>query len=101
MAGASINACCKISRQTPLHEAVNGGNTEVVAFLISRGSNALIKDNSDRLPIHLACEANHVSIVRLLLNAKGAKKSLLSKDGKGKTPRQLCASKFLRTILEG
>jgi len=100
-AGASVNARCKRSNHTPLHEAVIGGHTEVVAFLISRGANIMMRDNTDSLPIHIACANNHISIVRILLNSKGAKKTLLVKDGKGKTARQLCASKFLRTILEG
>lgn len=96
-----MNARCKRSNHTPLHEAIIGGHAEVVAFLIEKGANVLLRDNTDSLPIHIACANNHVSIVRMLLNSKYAKKSLLAKDGKGKTARQLCASKFLRTIVEG
>ena len=100
-AGASVNARCKRSNHTPLHEAIIGGHTAVVAFLLERGANVMTRDNTDSLPIHIACSNNHISIVRLLLKLKSAKKTLLIKDGKGKTARQLCASKFLRTIVEG
>ncbi len=84
-----------------MHEAVIGGNSEIVAFLVKRGANILSRDTNGSMPIHLACAANNVSAVRFLLGAKTSKKSLLAKDGKGNTARQLCPSKFLRTIIEG
>lgn len=101
VAGASVNARCKKTNHTPLHEAVIGGHADVVKFLLLHGANALIRNDTNSLPIHIACAANHILIVRLLLGAKHGKKSLLTKDGSGNTPRQLCASKFLRTIVEG
>ena len=101
VAGAAVNVRCKKSSHTPLHEAVIGGHTSIVALLVKNGSNILMKDNTGSLPIHIACASNHVSIVRILINSKAAKKALLTKDGHGKTPRQLCATKFLRTIVEG
>jgi ankyrin repeat protein len=72
-----------------------------VEILLKHGANVLMKDNTGSLPIHIACSSNHVSIARMLLNSRHAKKTLLERDGHGKTARQLCATKFLRTLVEG
>lgn len=51
---------------TPLHAAVEGGNTEIVEFLISMGADKNLPDNDGILPIDLAKSNQHQSIVKLL-----------------------------------
>ena len=97
-----VNAKCRLTGYTPLHEALLGGNNEIVKLLMDHGASIAIQDDIDgNTALHLACSQNNVSVVRIMLENREAKKCLILVNAKGQTPRQLCTSKFVRTIVEG
>lgn len=78
--GASVRARDPEFEGTPLHWAVYGGHTKVVAMLLKNGAdiNALNKDG--RTPLSFAASLGHADIVKLLIR-KGANTHLKDKDG--------------------
>ena len=76
---------------TPLHEAVAGGKTQVLDFLLDKVKDtpAMMpincKANSGYTPLHLAASSGHHECVRILIN-RGANISIT--DEYGKTPKQ-------------
>ena len=65
LAGASLNAC-NLSRQTPLHCAVETGQLKVVQFLLEHGVEMTKKDVFGRTPLDIAKVLNKVEITNLL-----------------------------------
>ena len=65
LAGASLNAC-NLSRQTPLHCAVETGQLKVVQFLLEHGVEMTKKDVFGRTPQDIAKVLNKVEITNLL-----------------------------------
>ncbi|KAL2438974.1 hypothetical protein ABEF95_015239 [Exophiala dermatitidis] len=59
---------------TPLHEAAERGDMEMVEFLLNNGADATIQDTLGERPIQRAARYNHPEVVRLLnewLNERG------------------------------
>ena len=72
--GATVrgNFACELWDDTPLHQAADTGDDELVAFLIenAEGKEAFeMFDTCDWSPLHTAVENGHVSTARLLLDA--------------------------------
>ncbi|OMJ82739.1 hypothetical protein SteCoe_16508 [Stentor coeruleus] len=59
---------CHGSLWTPLHYACNYGNSEIVAYLISRKVNVNRVTLDEWTPLQLACYIQHISCVRELLS---------------------------------
>ena len=57
--------------ENPLHDAVRGGDLELVRFLLSQGVDLNQQDEYGYTPLHLAVRLNNLEIVRYLLS-KGA-----------------------------
>jgi ankyrin repeat protein len=99
--GANVNARCKGDKLlTPLHEAVIGGHLNVTRFLLAQGASQFIVDEIGRCPLHYACKLGQVALCRLLMEATGGKRALLLKDRFGHKPVNLCATQFLKVIVE-
>jgi len=93
-AGMDINS--PIDGRQPLHYACDFGQTEVVAYLLSRGAKIDALDNHGITPLLAAIFEGHPSTIKLLL-AKGARRDLLSPDGR---PYRECAeSEEIRRLL--
>ena len=72
---------------TPLHEAVAGGNHEVLDYLLTTTSSAHVNSRakSGFTCLHVAASSGHISCLRVLLK-NGADISI--RDDYGKTPKQ-------------
>ena len=72
---------------TPLHEAVAGGNHEVLDYLLTTTSSAHVnsRSGSGYTLLHLAASSGHISCLQVLLK-NGADISIT--DEFGKTPKQ-------------
>jgi 26S proteasome non-ATPase regulatory subunit 10 len=57
------------SGRTVLHWACSGGRAEIVRWLLERGSNPNIPDDSRWTPLIIACSAGHEPCVQLLIGA--------------------------------
>ncbi|MGQ0540748.1 MAG: ankyrin repeat domain-containing protein [Blastocatellia bacterium] len=64
---------------TPLHAAVETGNVEIAAFLLSRGAKVNIRDFQKRTPIMMADEEAKPEMFQLLISY-GAKLNLVDKQ---------------------
>lgn len=62
-----VNAKCW-NGNTCLHVACMNGNLDVVKFLLKRKADIHAKTLSDSMPIHLAAQYNHSSIIKVLLS---------------------------------
>ena len=56
-----------IDPSIPLHFAAEGGNPEVVEFLINNGSAIDARDMCDWTPLHKASRNGHLKVVQLLV----------------------------------
>ncbi|KAG9563176.1 hypothetical protein KCU71_g8185, partial [Aureobasidium melanogenum] len=84
---ADVNAVTKISKTTPLHNAVN--SAAVVQLLLRGGAKVDPRDSDGKTPLMLACEnANSARVVEILI-AAGA--DLNAEDNVGFTPLIYCA----------
>lgn len=100
--GANINHRCRGDHHyTALHEAVIGGQTMIVRYLLSEGASQTIIDDAGRCPLHYACQLGHVTITRLLLDGAGGRRALLIEDKGGLKPIDLAATNFLKNCVEG
>ncbi|XP_063068663.1 ankyrin repeat and SOCS box protein 13-like [Engraulis encrasicolus] len=67
--GAKINPTLTALTATPLHEACNKGNSELVRLLIGRGAQLETYDIHTGSPLHTACAKGHTECAFELLNA--------------------------------
>lgn len=70
--------------KTPLHVAAASGSPKshmVVLYLIGKGANCEVVDNSGRTPLHFACLTHSKETAKVLLE-RGADKLLADKTGK-------------------
>lgn len=99
--GAGINIRNTGSKlHTPLHEAVIGGHPDVAKYLLDKGANQLVRDESGCCPLHLACRLGHVAILKILINSPGGKKALLCVNNNDEKPIDTCNSNFMKSRVE-
>ncbi len=72
---------------SPLVLAVMNGRTEVVRILLQHGAKVDPKDNTDLVPLGLACQGGHEQITSLLLAANAQ----IVPNAEGLTPQALAA----------
>ncbi|WP_353276290.1 ankyrin repeat domain-containing protein [Wolbachia endosymbiont (group B) of Villa cingulata] len=61
----------------PLHRAVQGGNLDIVKFLVDRGADVDSKNKDGRTPLHDAALEGHNGVVKTLLE-RGANVNALN-----------------------
>ncbi len=66
--------------KTPLHFAAEGGNPEVIQFLLERGAEINAQNIAGETPLHYAAGWGHLEAVKLLLDKK-ADGTLLTEEG--------------------
>jgi ankyrin repeat protein len=89
-----VNACKSEYKMTPLHNAVEAWNLDVVQLLIQRGANVNVFDYGKRTPLHYV---GGVEIATLLLNA-GA--DLEAPDCDGVTPLHKATSMYTTGVVK-
>ncbi|KAL8991020.1 MAG: hypothetical protein Q9169_007966 [Polycauliona sp. 2 TL-2023] len=77
-AGCDVNARCNY-RKTPLHYAVEKGDSHAVKFLLSNDADIEARDAAERTPLHTAIECRLEAMVRLLLD-QGADAMAMDRD---------------------
>ena len=70
-------------KRTPLYFVAETDQTDIVAFLISKGDDVNVKDLLGFTPLHIAAMMNRKEVVELLID-KGA--DVNAKDNEGRTP---------------
>jgi ankyrin repeat protein len=68
--GANIDATGFRGR-TALHQAGRGGNEEVVDLLLDKGAHANGRDDDGFTPLMLACDNDHLGVVKMLVQHMG------------------------------
>ncbi len=68
--GADVNRHDGLAKETPLHDAAQSGNAELVKLLLEAKANPAAKDFRGNTPLDLAKESNHPRVVRMLQSAK-------------------------------
>jgi hypothetical protein len=71
-----------IMSDTPLHDAVQSGNVEIVKMLLSSGCDSDVRNDDGLTPLDLAVKTNKTEMVRLLL---GTGERNVGNSGVGKT----------------
>ena len=66
LAGANLSASTNMSRQTPLHAAVETAQEMAVSFLLEKGVEKPRKDVYGRTPLDIAKLLNRNDIVKIL-----------------------------------
>jgi len=81
---------------TPLHLACDFGQHEMTKTLLSRGALQTARDSNQKMPLHHAARAGHLSCVAMLLGKHGAYKlapdEMNAADVDGGTPLHYAAS---------
>jgi ankyrin repeat protein len=95
---AEVNVAEKSDDSTPLHNAVEEGNSEIVQFLVDKGADVNAIDKEGWAPLHLAVQERNIEIIKILLTSKNIDPEL--KDHNGKTALDL-ASDEQRPEIDG
>jgi len=82
---------------TPLHFAVESGDTKIVGLFIGKGADINAPNSDGEMPLHIACKWGHKDVVELLV-AKGA--DMNAKDSKGQTALSLAKEQGYTEIVE-
>ena len=56
---------------SPLHDAAERGELDIVKYLVSQGANVNAKNNCGEIPLHSAAESNYIEMAKYLVS-KGA-----------------------------
>lgn len=75
-----MNALNAPPRSTPLHVAVNRGNTSIVKLLLANGAQVNIQNDNGDTPLHRAMKNRYIAIAKILLEA-GADPSISNTAG--------------------
>ena len=95
-AEANSKSLLMIDPSIPLHFAAEGGNPEVVEFLINNGSAIDARDMCDWTPLHKASRNGHLKVVQLLVQ-NGAE--LDAKTLHSRTPIDIASENGHRDIV--
>ena len=57
--------------RTPLHQAAETGDTQMMALLLKACTNINLKNNNGQTPLHIAMTFGECSVVKMLRVAKG------------------------------
>ncbi|XP_019857514.1 PREDICTED: ankyrin repeat domain-containing protein 39 homolog, partial [Amphimedon queenslandica] len=79
-----VNALDKNNR-TPLFDAIDSDNIEIVEVLLNNGAKTDVVDKSGETPLHYACMTGKADIVKLLITKGNADANALNKRSE-KTP---------------
>lgn len=82
--GADVNAVSRVSGQTPLHAAAEGGSTEVCNLLIAHGAKLNVKDDWGKTPLFTAAANGNVDAAKVIA-AKGADRDVWTAAFLGET----------------
>ena len=74
---------------TALHEAVIGGEREVIRFLLDMGANERLTDSTGNTPLHTAVINNDIECMAPLMESETSAKVLITPNKKGKIPYDL------------
>jgi hypothetical protein len=85
---------------TALHEAVIGGQTEVIQFLLDMGANERLVDSAGNTPLHVAVMHNDLECMAPLMISATSAKVLVTPNKKGKTPYDLATSNTAKLSVE-
>lgn len=101
--GVDINEISRQRHETPLQAAAANGHLDLVALLISKGTQVNASSRLGLAPLHLAAFKGHYGVCRLLLG-RGADKDARTREG-GKTPLHLAVGErfndVVRVLLAG
>ena len=85
---------------TALHEAVIGGQTEVIRFLLDMGANERLTDSAGNTPLHVAAMNNDIECMAPLMVSSASAKVLVTPNKKGKIPYDLATSNTAKLSVE-
>jgi ankyrin repeat protein len=86
-----------MDQSTPLHNAVQNGNLEIIDILLKHFAEVNAQDEVGICPLHLAVAKGNIDIVKRILGKPEALVEL--QDSQGSTPAHLAAEKLYDEIL--
>uniref|UniRef100_A0A7S1PI38 Uncharacterized protein n=1 Tax=Percolomonas cosmopolitus TaxID=63605 RepID=A0A7S1PI38_9EUKA len=95
--GANVDVRTNIELYTPLHLAAICGDENILRMLIEATDNVNCVSQRNRVPLHYACEKNHVKCTRLLLESK-AKRFI--RDADGHYPMDLAKTSEVKRVFQ-
>ncbi|KAK6513075.1 hypothetical protein TWF506_009238 [Arthrobotrys conoides] len=72
-------------KRTPIHQAAQGGHTEVVKILLEHGAACDPRDNDGTSPLYAASQSGYTNIVEMLLK-QGANAEVICTSGSNRRP---------------
>lgn len=81
-AGSDVNEIGDIQRSTPLSQAANWGQNEIVRLLLEKGADVEAVDRRQARALHYAARAGNEDILKMLLEKYA---DIKAKDGQGQT----------------